>query len=170
MIDFWVNNISSFVCQYDNLLILLLAVGNASVWVITRILIGKVEKQCNPSSDKVNGVNVNMNWSKDQISNLQKIERKSLFGYTFYSNITAIFPLLGILGTVAALYTYTNETMIENFNIALSTTILGVFFAIIFKAFDSLISPRMDYVVESVERIVHDFNGKGDENNEASKN
>lgn len=54
----------------------------------------------------------------------------------FYTSLTGIFPLLGILGTVAALLTMTDfndVAVMVNFSKALSSTFWGVFFGALGK-------------------------------------
>ena len=81
--------------------------------------------------------------------------------YTFYTNITAIFPLLGILGTVAALIKEFDdiEGLTGNFMVALSTTFWGILFAIVFKGIDAVASGPMERIVEDSNYVVR-YEGK----------
>ena len=108
-----------------------------------------------------------MIWNNEQVSVLQK-KRRGLVGlYSFYANITAIFPLLGILGTVAALITYSAETMMDNFMVALSTTLFGVSFAILYKFLDSFVSGPLDLIVDDADNIIQNFDPNTGKSNEA---
>lgn len=66
--------------------------------------------------------------------------------YSLFVNITGIFPLLGILGTVVSLIPMVDAlTSLEaNFFAALTSTFWGIVFAIIFKLTDGFIGARMD--------------------------
>ena len=108
-----------------------------------------------------------MQWNNEQISQLKGIRKKLIKRYTWYANITAILPLLGILGTVAALVTNYSEIMTENFMIALGTTFLGVLFAIIFKAADAKISGPMDVIVEDADYVIQEYESEKRRGNEA---
>lgn len=110
----------------------------------------------NPRSDKVNGVSASMQWENEQISKLKKMRKDLVRKYTWYANFTAIFPLLGILGTVAALVTYSDVTMMENFMSALSTTLLGLIFAILFKVFDSILSGPLDVFIGDADYVIQE--------------
>ncbi|MBP3857357.1 MAG: MotA/TolQ/ExbB proton channel family protein [Ruminiclostridium sp.] len=72
--------------------------------------------------------------------------------YSLFVNITGIFPLLGILGTVVSLLGLVSdmENVTGNFYGALTSTFWGLIFAIIFKFLDGMISP----VIESNEKSV----------------
>ncbi|MBO7363853.1 MAG: MotA/TolQ/ExbB proton channel family protein [Lachnospiraceae bacterium] len=66
--------------------------------------------------------------------------------YGIFVNITAIFPLLGILGTVIALIPMVSQLadIQMNFFAALTSTFWGLVFAILFKVLDGFLSPRID--------------------------
>ncbi len=87
--------------------------------------------------------------------------QKNTIPYSLYSLLIQIFPLLGILGTVAGLYIALNEQEISNMlyegvGLALSTTILGILFAVIFKILDivliALFINRIDDGIEQYEK------------------
>lgn len=151
------NNLALIFCQHDDKFIWLLAVVNLVLFCITVYKIKKANDVFQPRIDKVNGVNVSMEWNNNQIKKLKKSRSFLIFFYTGYANITAIFPLLGILGTVAALVTYSNETMMDNFMIALGTTLFGVLFAIIFKFLDTFISAPLDSFLEDTDHVIREF-------------
>ena len=83
------------------------------------------------------------NVDEEKIIDLRK---KSESLYTVYVNLTAIFPLLGILGTVVSLLPMVSEMadMQQNFFAALTSTFWGLIFSILFKLLDSLVSPKIE--------------------------
>lgn len=82
---------------------------------------------------------------KSKISSASNIVSKF---YAWYVNVTAVFPLLGILGTVQSLMGMGTDNLQEEFGYALVTTFLGLVCAIFFKIMDSVISPKIDNAVE----------------------
>ncbi len=66
--------------------------------------------------------------------------------YSLFVNLTGIFPLLGILGTVASLLTVMEDMSNAqgNFYAALTSTFWGLVFAIIFKFLDGVISAKIE--------------------------
>lgn len=77
--------------------------------------------------------------------------------YALYINVTTIFPLLGMLGTVWALIPMVNTigtTDTSNFFSALTSTFWGIVAAIIFKALDSTISYKIDDNEKHTEHLL----------------
>ena len=66
--------------------------------------------------------------------------------YALFVNLTGIFPLLGILGTVVSLLGLVSdmENVTGNFYGALTSTFWGLIFAILFKFLDGVISPEIE--------------------------
>ena len=66
--------------------------------------------------------------------------------YSIFVNLTGIFPLLGILGTVVSLLGMVSdmENVTGNFYGALTSTFWGLVFAIIFKFLDGVISAKIE--------------------------
>lgn len=141
----------------DSFIIIILALINVCLFFRIYLMVKKVQDMFHPSSDKQFNVNPCMEWDNRQISELSSKRKKLVSSYTLYANFTAIFPLLGILGTVAALVTYTSETMMDSFMVALGTTLFGVFFAILFKGIDSFISGPIDILVDDINDIIRRF-------------
>ena len=75
-----------------------------------------------------------------------ELRKKTEVWYSLFVNMTAIFPLLGILGTVISLLPMVANMadMQTNFFAALTSTLWGLVFSIIFKVADGLISPRIE--------------------------
>lgn len=94
-----------------------------------------------------------------KMSNITETELTELRGkvgksYSIYVNLTSIFPLLGILGTVVSLLGLVSEpeNVTGNFYGALTSTFWGLIFAIIFKFLDGLIlNPKMEQNEKDVE-------------------
>ena len=76
--------------------------------------------------------------------------------YAVFVNLTAIFPLLGILGTVVSLLPMVAELadMQSNFFAALTSTFWGLVFAILFKLLDGFLSARMEDNDKSVAMLL----------------
>jgi chemotaxis protein MotA len=72
--------------------------------------------------------------------------------YSIFVNLTGIFPLLGILGTVVSLLGLVADStdVTGNFYGALTSTFWGLIFAIIFKFLDGVISSRIEDNEKSV--------------------
>lgn len=78
---------------------------------------------------------------------VEKRDKMNLF-YSLFANFTSVLPLWGMLGTVVSLIALAGhmgeEAMAaDRFFTALYTTALGIFFAIIYKAADSVISVKV---------------------------
>ena len=73
--------------------------------------------------------------------------------YTIFINITSIFPLLGILGTVVSLIPMVPEidTMKQNFLVALTSTLWGLVFSIIYKLLDGSLASRIEDNVKTID-------------------
>ena len=72
--------------------------------------------------------------------------------YSLFVNLTGIFPLLGILGTVVSLLSLVGDMsdVTGNFYGALTSTFWGLVFAILFKFLDGMIAPKIEYNERSV--------------------
>lgn len=159
--DTLVTSLAMVFGKWGTWIIVVAALINVIFFFKTFRAIKKADDMFNPKSDKVNGVRANMRWDNKQISKIKKMRKGLIQKYTWYANITAIFPLLGILGTVAALVEYSAETMMENFMVALGTTLLGVLFAIIFKSIDAVISGPMEVIIADADYVIQDYERKG---------
>lgn len=160
LMNILVNFLAMMFCKAGNWIIFTVALINMAVFLLTKIAIKEADNMFNPKSDKVNRVSARMQWSPEEISKLKNMRKGLIVKYTWYANITAIFPLLGILGTVAALVTYSDVTMIENFMVALSTTLLGVLCAIFFKGIDAMLSGPMDVIIDNADYVIQGYERK----------
>ena len=72
--------------------------------------------------------------------------------YSIFVNLTGIFPLLGILGTVVSLLGMVSDSadVTGNFYGALTSTFWGLVFAIIFKFLDGIVSSQIEDNEKSV--------------------
>ena len=73
--------------------------------------------------------------------------------YSLFVNLTGIFPLLGILGTVISLLGLVTDMqdVTGNFYGALTSTFWGLVFAMVFKFLDGVISPEIEDNEKSVQ-------------------
>ncbi len=106
---------------------------------------GKVKTTYESTSSK--------NWYEfDQF--LKEYQEKVKY-YSAFSMVIQLFPLLGILGTVAGLYVAMsqNQSVYTGVEFALSSTILGIIFAVVFKVFDViLVSGFINYIDDGISR------------------
>lgn len=86
--------------------------------------------------------------------------------FSWVSLIIQIFPLLGILGTVTGLFIAMNgnadwsnaQGLFEGVSFALSSTVLGIFFAVIFKVADIAFSARyLNYIDDGIYRFRENY-------------
>jgi len=159
--DAFVNVVNVFY-QYGNIIIIIVAVINGIMFVGAFKSKQDVDKLLHPSSNRARKITPNINMTNEEIENTQKKYQSMSSFYSGYANITAIFPLLGIIGTVAALMKEADdiEKLTDNFNVALSTTFLGIFFAIFFKVIDSFLSGSMEVIIEEINHVVQEYERK----------
>ncbi len=83
-----------------------------------------------------------------ELRETEVVRMRDLMGrlYSVFVNLTGIFPLLGILGTVSSLLTLVKDmTDVEgSFYGALTSTFWGLVFAISFKLLDGFISAKIE--------------------------
>ena len=92
----------------------------------------------------------------DDVKKLVESSDSAALWYTLYANISAIFPLMGIFGTVCALLNSSpGSGVTDNFFVALDTTIMGLFFAILCKVADSVISSKLDRALDEADYQIH---------------
>lgn len=85
--------------------------------------------------------------------------------YSLFVNLTGIFPLMGILGTVISLLGLVADmdNVQGNFYSALTSTFWGLVFAIIFKVLDGVISSEIEDNERSVELYLSRQDGNKEE-------
>ena len=93
--------------------------------------------------------------------------QKQSIWFSRFSLIIQIFPLLGILGTVTGLFIAMNSNadwsnaqgLFEGVRFALSSTVLGILFAVLFKIADIAFSARyLNYIDDGVDRFRENYN------------
>ena len=104
---------------------------------------------------------------KSSETDIIQLRRKMNTYYVIYENLTAIFPLLGLLGTVVSLLPMVEdmgEIMTGLFFSALTSTMWGIIFAIVFKAMNGYLSSGIEdneknieiYLQRNTERILQE--------------
>ena len=88
--------------------------------------------------------------------------------YSLFVNLTGIFPLLGILGTVISLLGMVGDmtNVQDNFYGALTSTFWGLVFAIIFKFLDGIISAKIEDNEKNVQLYLERNNAEHSQNGE----
>ncbi len=99
----------------------------------------------------------------DTIRQYERDFNKDCAWHSVYAQLIPIFPLLGILGTVAGLMLEVSaadiEGMMASVYTALSSTFYGLIFAIFLKFIDAVFPSR---VIEDVEVMLEDYSKKLD--------
>lgn len=141
-----------------DLIIMLLAVANSGVFYMAYTTARKLRNDL--SSDGLWQADMR----KDESSSGKQLGDKEIIAlrnnaelwYTWYVNISAIFPLLGILGTVIALIGMQGDAMTadNSFLLALTSTFWGLIFSIVFKSLQTLIEAKLDEGVREAERCL----------------
>lgn len=126
------------------------------IWKLNRKEIKKsntAKKQSKGKVEKTIELESNHNWEEfDQF--LEDYQKKGCW-YSAFSLIIQIFTLLGILGTVAGLYLAmkNGQDMYSGVELALSTTILGILCAVIYKVADIfIVSVFINYIEDGINR------------------
>jgi len=104
-------------------------------------------------SDRTLRADLHLNVNLVQEQRLKEEFDKESSVYIFYAQLISVFPLLGILGTVAGLMLNVSATdpdaMLASLDTALSSTLYGLFFAIALRIYDSHRFAPMIYLIES---------------------
>lgn len=154
---------AKFFYKYDIHLIVLFAIINIIIFALAKTKLYRNHRAMNPIGSKRFQIKADITTSPEEARSLQKERNLLLMLYSLYANITAIFPLLGIIGTVASLITVSKDAnMMDNLMVALNTTLWGVFFAIIFKFIDSLISGPIEAFVDDADYTIRKFDQRED--------
>ena len=133
-----------------------LALFNIFEWFGTKHTIAKLVEINRPEANIRIGRQANMNITDGCVDDLIKYSKDASKKYTLYINITAVFPLLGILGTVISLMNLSSTDAISaNFETALNTTLLGLICAIGFKIGDSWLSADLERALDDADYLIH---------------
>ncbi len=103
--------------------------------------------------DKIIEMESSRDW--DEFDRFLEDYQKQGGWYSAFSLVIQVFTLLGILGTVAGLYLAmaNGEDMYSGVELALSSTILGIIFAVIYKTADIIItSSLINYIEDGISR------------------
>lgn len=142
----------------DIICIIILVVGFVNLfifWLLTK-KIKNLENIVYPKSDRRNELQASLQITDKEIKKLNDHSEKASFWYTLFSNITAIFPLLGIFGTVWALMQMSGvDDLSSNFMSALKTTLWGLIFAIACKVLDAFVASKLDRALDESDYLVH---------------
>ena len=160
---------------YD-LLIIFVAVGSFIYFVFIKGYTNKVYRKIHKLSYAPDSINEDVRPSKKSVSDsVQEIKNKRSElrdmreitdrRYTMFVNLTSIFPLLGILGTVISLIPLVENMheMEQNFFVALTSTLWGLVFSIIFKVLDSFLSPAIEKNDRGIEEYLEKLDKKSEE-------
>ena len=157
--------LATFISEKDNLIIFIFAGINICIFIASLIVRAIGNSIRYPKGDLSTGTDGSTKVSRKTGKRLRSIGRAMLVLYQIYANLTAVFPLLGIMGTVAALITVADSVdLMSNLMVALTTTLNGVIWAIVFKCIDAILSAPLDSflgVVDFVENLLEEA-GKGD--------
>ena len=137
---------------YD-LIIILTAIGTLGYFLFIRLHSNKVYNMIHTKGyrpddvlDKGEAAPPTKEEIKQTKINLRKMRETSDKYYSMFTNLTGIFPLLGILGTVISLIPMVQDmaNMQHNFFVALTSTLWGLVFAIFFRVMDAMLSPHIE--------------------------
>lgn len=163
--------------NHTNELIFLLAIleiilGVCSFWCLLRLRhrirklnkanmknIEKARKLGNGNISKDSTYTLERNW--DEFDDFLKDYQKQSIIYSTFSLLIQIFTLLGILGTVSGLYIamYDKQDIYTGVEFALSSTILGIIFAIVFKIVDIVFEAYfINYIEDGIARYESGYN------------
>lgn len=156
-------------------IIFLLAGLNIFILVKTSIYSKQLYKTLNPycwipgGETSLREIQEKFAQQKDKSSetDIIQLRRKMNTYYVIYENLTAIFPLLGLLGTVVSLLPLVGdmgEIVTGLFFSALTSTMWGIIFAIVFKALNGYLSSGIEdneknieiYLQRNTERILQE--------------
>jgi biopolymer transport protein ExbB/TolQ len=140
---------------YD-LIIFLAAVGTGVVYYYLRSSADRLYKKMHLTVFVPDGETTQLE-AEEEIADIRETDVISMRNhtgklYSLFVNLTGIFPLLGILGTVISLLGLVadNTNVTGNFYGALTSTFWGLVFAIIFKFLDGMISAKIEDNEKSV--------------------
>ena len=134
---------------YD-MIIFIVAVCNAAIYYLTRRSADDLYKKMHMTifvPDKEESkAETDTDLAKMRESDVVSMRNRTAKLYSVFVNLTGIFPLLGILGTVTALLSLVQDMsdVTGNFYGALTSTFWGLVFAITFKLLDGIISAKIE--------------------------
>ncbi len=154
-----------------DLIIMLLAAANGAVFYMAYKTAQKLAKDLSSDGLWQADMRIDENSSGKRLMDKEIIalRNNAELWYTWYVNISAIFPLLGILGTVIALIGMQGNSMTadNSFLLALTSTFWGLIFSIAFKSLQTLIEAKLDEGVREAERCLGIGKNTEDKNEKA---
>ena len=148
-------------------IILLMAVGNVLVYCLTRARIEKIYCHFNRQDyienlcdDAKASIRARTKPEHRQLTATELLHSREVMNkwYALYSNLTGMFPLMGMLGTVISLIPMVGMIGSETtglFFSALTSTFWGIVFALIFKLLDSSISYKIEDNEKHMEYLLN---------------
>jgi len=120
-----------------------------------KYIINKASKEIEEDEDEANAI------TPDTIRKYETEFNKACSWHDVFIQFIPIFPLLGILGTVAGMMLELQangvEQMMDSLGVALETTLFGLIFAILLKLIEAIFPSR---VINDVEVMLDDFDKK----------
>lgn len=93
---------------------------------------------------------------KIDLNALKSMRSDEIHFYSIFNAFNTAFPMLGMLGTILSLLRMldlTQQQVIMNFTIALTSTFWGLIFALVFKAIDAGLNPIVEQNQENLKLI-----------------
>lgn len=123
------------------------------------------ERKANPNARKKPVTPEEIREHEDMI--VRKRDRMNLL-YSLFANFTSVLPLWGMLGTVISLIGLAGNMddmaiSVDRFFTALYTTALGIVFAIVYKALDSVVSVKVSANNKEADTLLERNTGKQQE-------
>lgn len=141
-----------FILKYYNEIMSVIAVGNGVLLVFYWYSVNKLKKTLGLRSKGKSKIATDDNDRARPVPSSEVAQALSIATVlsSVYNNATSLFPLFGILGTVLSLIPINESSAVvsELFGVALSSTAIGVIYAIFYKGIGSVPSGILDYCTD----------------------
>ena len=141
-----------FIIKYYNEIMSVIAVGNGVLLVFYWYSVNKLKKTLGLRSKGKSKIATDDNDRARPVPSSEVAQALSIATVlsSVYNNATSLFPLFGILGTVLSLIPINESSAVvsELFGVALSSTAIGVIYAIFYKGIGSVPSGILDYCTD----------------------
>lgn len=97
------------------------------------------------------------NDKKMDLNAMKSMRSDEIHYYSIFTSINSAFPMLGMLGTIISLLGMLDLSQQEvalNFTVALTSTLWGLIFALVFKAIDAALGPIVEQNQENLKLIL----------------
>ena len=164
MLDDFILHVCNFLDKFLNPIIVLLMLLEIVLFIVTEYKMINICREVNKlnkplTKNKVTNrlgskmfqrnkeINSNISW--DDFEECIKQYQREWKYYSWFSLSIQLFTLLGILGTVAGLYialkngALNGDNLYEGVGLALSSTVLGILLAVVFKSLDILFLSKL---------------------------